>query len=523
MSNKILFGSEARAKLKEGVDLVFNSTAPTLGANGRNAVYNKWSRVPIITNDGVSIAREVEPEDMGALQGANLIKQVCEKTNDDVGDGTTTSVVLAHSMIEQGMKLLDSDKTVNPMKLRREMKKATDKVLAELDKMAIKVTTLEELENVATISVENPEIGKTIAKAIYDAGDTGIVYVNDSEEIGVTIEKVEGYQFQQGMITPYLLKDPNRMETVLNNAAVFITELQLLWTNEFSSMIKTLVEQNGIRDILIICDEIHQDVIKFAVMNQMKGNFNLSIVKKPIQKDYLEDIASIVGANAMTQNKGFVHPKVEYCGLAKKVVINEKTTTIFIDESKKVASDDYILSLKVQEGLADNEVAKTKLQERIARLTGGVYMLNVGDKTEAESKYLRMKVDDAVNATKAAKEEGIVAGGGMALFNVSATLQGDTQGEFIIYKSCLEPLNNIVKNSGEDFSQISNSVGGDSGFNALTLGIEPDMIKAGIIDPVKVTKSAFSNAASFAGLLLTTEVLITPIPEPVDIKPKQVV
>jgi chaperonin GroEL len=521
MSNKILFGSVAREKLLEGIDLVYRAASCTLGAAGRNCVYNKWTRVPIITNDGVSIAREVEPEDLGALQGANLIKQICEKTNDEVGDGTTTSIVLAHSMIEQGIKLLDNDKLVNPMQLRREMKEAADKVIAELDKMAIKVTTLEELENVATISVESPETGKTIAKAIYEAGEHGIVYVNESTDIGVSIEKVEGYQFPQGMITPYLIKDPNRMETVLNNVPVFITELQLLWTNEFSNMIKTLVEKNGYRDILIICDEIHQDVIKFAVMNQMKGNFNLSIVKKPMQKEFLEDIASIVGANAMTKDKGLVHPKAEYCGIAKKVVVKEKNTTIFVDESKQVIADEYILSLKVQEGLAEDEVTKTKLQERIAKLTGGVYMLNVGDKTEAESKYLRMKVDDAVNATKAAKEEGIISGGGMALYNVVKPLMvsGMTKGEDIIYYSCIKPLVQIVENSGGIYNEVhAQIIDNKMGFNALTLKVEPDMIKAGIIDPVKVTKSAFSNAASFAGLLLTTECLIVPSPEPLQPK-----
>lgn len=522
MANKLLFGASAREKLFKGIDLVFKATSCTLGASGRNTVYNKWSRVPIITNDGVSIAREIEPEDLGELQGANLLKQVAEKTNDDVGDGTTTSIVLAHSMIEQGMEILNNDKSVNPMKLRREMKEAADKVLAELDKIAVKVTTLEELENVASISVESPEIGKTIAKAIFDSGDSGIVYVNDSEQIGVSIEKVEGYQFPQGMITPYLLKDPSRMETVLNNVPVFITELQLLWTNEFSNMIKTLVETNGFRDILIICDEVHQDVIKFAVMNQMKGNFNLSIVKKPMQKDYLEDIAAIVGANAMTLNKGFVHPKAEYCGLAKKVVVKQNNTTIFLDSSRFVAVNEYVENLKSQleNSEVNDVVGKTKLGERIARLTGGVYMLNVGDKTEAEAKYLRMKVDDAVNATKAAKEEGIVAGGGMALYGIVSGL--NTKGAEIINIACDTPLKQIIKNSGEDYLNITDKIKSGGGFNALTLQIEPDMIKVGIIDPVKVTKSAFSNAASFAGLLLTTEALITPLPEFDTTKPKVV-
>ncbi len=525
--NYVLKGNEARQKLLAGIDTVHSTVAPTLGANGRNTVYNKWSRVPIITNDGVSIAREVEPEDLGELQGANLLKQVSERTNDEAGDGTTTSIVIAHSMITNGIKLLsDPSKKVNPMKLRREMIAATEKVIDALKASAQKVTTLEELEQVATISVESEEIGKIIAKAIYDAGDNGIVYVNDSEQIGVSIEKGEGYEFAQGLITPYLIANPDKMETVLENPAIIITELMVNASQDFYDLVSWITKST--KDILLICDEIHPDMIKFAVLNMAKGNFRMMIVKKPMQSEFLEDIASLTSTFALSQNKGKIKYVPQYLGGARKVVVTMKDTKIFDGNGKngtRMVEDftipdinSHIENLKVQLESAD-EVLKTKLQERIAKLTGGVYMLNVGEKTEAEAKYLRLKVDDAVNATKAAKEEGIVAGGGMALFKISSILMDDnTDGASIIYQACLQPLATIVSNSGADFTEIANEVNNsDKGFDALTLEIVPNMIAAGIIDPVKVTRSAFQNASSFAGLLLTTESLIVPIPEPKEV------
>ena len=527
MSNKLLFGDEARAKLKAGIDLVKNAVAPTLGANGRNTVYNKWSRVPIITNDGVSIAREVEPEDLGELQGANLIKQVSERTNDEAGDGTTTSIVLAHSMIEEGMKLLDNDKTINPMQLRREMKDATEKVLEALKESAVKVDTLESLEHVATISVESPEIGKTIAQAIFDAGDNGVVYVDESTNIGVTVEKLEGYQFGQGWVSPYMVNNTTSMQSELENTYVLCIEAPLHMTNEFIKLVDTLnaaAENENIRkSLLIIGDEINPQVIAFANNNNIeflkrvpRHNLWITIVKKPMQAHSLEDIAVVVGATAMTKDSGLLKPDVRYLGRCSKVVVKKDVTILFTDTSAKYNIDIHINDLKSQIENSTNDIDKTKLQERIAKLIGGVYMINVGEKTEAESKYLKMKVDDAVNATKAAREEGIVAGGGMALFNASRLLMDDkTDGASVIYQACLSPLKTIIDNSGENYTDIFNEVENSTkGFNALTLQIEPDVIAAGIIDPVKVTRCAFANASSFAGLLLTTETLIIPIPQP---------
>lgn len=542
MPNIIRFGKEARAKLFEGFDLVFKTVAPTLGASGRNVVYNKWSRVPIISNDGVKAAREVEPEDLGARQGANLIKQVSEQTNDDVGDGTTTSIILAHAILEKGFELLnDPNKKINPMQLRRQIADATKKVLEALKESATEVTTLESLIQVATISVEDAEIGKQIATAIFDAGQQGVVYVNESQEPGVSVEKVEGYQVPQGMISPYLITDTTKMETLFYNPVILITELQLQFNDDFRNFIALITQ--GVpaknippitKDIVIFCDEIHPDVIKFAALNlypkdpmtgqQKPPKFRMSIIKKPMQGNSLEDLAALVGGEVMTNEKGRIKYDLKSLGTAEEVIIKQKSTTIFRGGGlKKTFSeggvvsvfDTHINNLKSQGEIETDEIAKTKLHERVARLTGGIYLINVGENIEAEDRYLKDKVEDAVAATKAAREEGIVSGGGTALFRLASMFNGsEIEGERIIGYACIAPLVQIVKNSGEDFGNIALSLSSkDSGFNALTREIESNMIEAGIIDPVKVTRKALENASGFAGLMLTTETLITTLPE----------
>lgn len=527
MSNTVLFGQDARNKLKAGIDVVAKAVGSTLGASGRNGAYNKWTRVPIISNDGVSLAREIEPEDLGELQGANLLKQVSERTDEVAGDGTTTSIVLAHSMITQGIEMLnDVSKNVNPMKLRREIIEASKKVVNALETSAIKTDDSIKLAEIATVSVESPEIGQTITDTILNAGDDGIVYVNDSDKIGVSAEKVDGYQIPAGLISPGMVTDLDRMEAVLNNPVVLVTDIQVHLNEDFLRFLGEVTKVN--KEILLICNEFHPDVLKFAIANKVKGNFKMAIVKKPMQIDYLEDVAALTGGFAMTDEKGKLQYKVEYLGSAKKIVVKQFTTTIIggagltgvkmIDGTMTVDGKTYIETLKKQYENSDNEIIKTKLKERIARLTENVYMLNVGDRTEAEQKYLRMKVDDAVNAVKAAREEGIVAGGGIALFQIAKDFlepnEGITYGEKVVYNACFEPLRKIVENSGEDYEAIvATRVGKEAGFNALTLNMESNMIGAGIIDPVKVTKSAFTNAANFAALFLTIEFQVIPNPE----------
>jgi len=511
-------GKEAREKMLAGMKEVFEDAKVTYGANGRNVVFNKWTGMPVASNDGENISDEVIPEDLSERQGADLLKQVARNTNTELEDASTATIMDSYLLARKGADLINENPKISPMRLRKEIKEAAKKVIEEVKNSVIKINDISDLENLAITSVEDPEFGKAIAKAIFEAGDNGIVYINESQKNGVSVEAVDGYQFQQGMITPYLIKDVDRMQTVLENCAVFVTELQLLMTNEFLKLIGDCVA-NGKKDILIVCDEVHQDVLKFAVMNMLQGKFNLCLVKKPMQKEYLEDIASVVGAKAMTQNKGLLHPKFEYCGLAKKVVVKEKTTTIFFDESKIDTVNNYVQSLKSNlENLEEfDEVGKTKLEERIARLTGGVFMVNVGAKTEASLKHLRDKVDDAVNSLKKVwkrKDDGVVLGGGMALYNAGKQLLGNseqlTNGEKIVYEVCKSNLMQMLENGGEDVGAMIEKINAGGGYNALTMEYEADMFKAGIIDATKVICTSFTNSADFAADFVTYEVLISP-------------
>jgi len=520
MSTKIFRGAEAREKLLAGMKEVFDAVSPTFGGNGRNVVFNKWSGTPVASNDGENIADQVIPEDLSLQQGANLLKQVARNTNAELEDGSTATIINSYTLAKNGVEMLNSNTRISPMKLRKEMKDATEKVLVELKNSVVTLQTLEDLEKLAITSVESEEYGKIIAKTIYEAGDNGIVYVNEHKDIGISVEQDEGYQFRQGLLTPYLIKNPDRMETVLEDVAVLITDVQINFpTNEFLGLMEELVAKQGRKNILIVCDEIDPRLVKFAVQNMFAGKFNLMLVKKPMQKEYLEDIAAIVGATAMTGDKGMIFPKIEYFGNAKKVVLNMKNTTIFIDDSKITGAVGYVNDLKAQLAICEDEVSKIKLEERVARLTGKIFILNVGAKTEAALKHLRDKVDDAVNSLKKVwkvKDDGVVTGGGTALFKAGQKLlKGEnlTNGEFLIYHACSAPLLQLLRNGGEDDIILEKIEENGGGYNAITMEYEPDMVKAGIVDATKVISTSFSNASDFAGDFITYEVLITPLPE----------
>lgn len=519
MANITRFKQDARKKLLDGVTLVHDATAPTIGASGRNAAFNRWTGKPIITNDGISIANEVIPEDLGELQGADLAKQVMEEVNEEAGDATTTSIVLYKAFVEEGFyQLNDSNKNINSTKLKRQMTVAAEKVLQKIDENTQIVSSLEDLEKIAITSVEDEEKGKIIAKAIYDAGDTGIVYVNESNDIGVSVEKSEGYQFNQGLVTPYLITNFDNLETVLENPAVIITDVQVNLNEDFLKIISHITQTT--REILLICDEIHPDVVKFAVKNLSLGKLKMAIVKKPMQQEYFEDVAALVGAFGMSSSKGTLKFLPEYLGGAKKIVINEKNTTIFegngIEQTSKV-----IENIKKQIEETKDESVQIKLQERLARFTGGIYIINIGENTPAEQRYLKDKVDDAVNTTKKAKA-GYVVGGGVLLYNIANDLIGKSdnelnEGEQVIYHGCKQPIRKIIENAGEDveetLAKIDNFANDFAGYDALSLEVVSNMIEAGITDSVKSTKSAFTISSKSAGLLLTTETLITPIPQ----------
>lgn len=516
--NKTYFGSEARAVLKTGVDTIFNGVAPTLGANGRNACYVKWGIVPYISNDGVSIARKINPVNTGERMGADLIKQVSEQTNSDAGDGTTTSIILARSMIDMGMNLIeDATLKVNPMQLRREIEAASEKVLEELKKRSTPVSTITELENVATISVEDPEMGKIIAKAIDDAGDNGAVFVEESTVPGISAKKEEGYEFAQGAISPGMITDFDKLQTVMEDVVVLVTEMQLNWSTPVQQFFDQILQQ-GKRNILIVADEVHPDVIRFASTNTQNKKFTCVIVKKPMQAEMIEDIAKITGAMPMTKDKGVINPKYEYLGTAEKVIIKrDKTTTIIGGALSEDGLEKYVASLKSQiEGLEASDPEIKRMGDRIAKLTGGIQILSVGAEIESDLKYLKLKVEDAVNSTKAAREEGIVAGGGSVLAHIAYDLFIDgsvlTNGEKVVREACMAPFAQILKNSGEE-KDLMDWTKPNAGYNALTLSFLDDVVAAGIIDPVKVTRSAFRNSSKLAAIFLTTEVVIEDIPE----------
>lgn len=518
MATKQLFGNDARKKLLDGKVIVNKTVAPTLGASGRNVAYSKWNGRTTISNDGLLSAMEIDPEDEGEKQGADLSKQVMNEVNEEAGDATSTTCVLDTEISIQGVYILDDlSKKINSTKLKNQIITASKKVIAEISAAKISTDSLEDLEKIAITSVEDPEIGKTIAKAVHDAGENGIVYVDESNEPGVTVEKSDGYQIPAGLISPYLLTNYDKIESVLENPAVLITDILVSFNEDFMNLIKTITSKT--RDILIICDEFHPDVVKFAVKNIQAGNFRLMIVKKPMQKEYFEDIASLVGATTMTNQKGVIKYSADYIGSAKKIVITPKTTTIFegggIEQTAK-----EIESIKVQIEETKDEGEKTKLQERLARFTGGIYVINVGAKTPAEQKYLKDKVDDAVNATKKAKG-GYVAGGGVTLYNIAKKLISESNeindGELVVYTACQKPIRQIIENSGEDVNETLKAIdaieGKLGGYDALALKVVPNMIDAGITDSIKSTLSSFSIASSNASLFLTIETLIIPIVE----------
>lgn len=516
MATKELFGNDARKKLLDGIVLVNKTVAPTLGRSGRNVAFNKWNGRTTISNDGLLSAMEIDPEDEGEKQGADLSKQVLNEVNEEAGDSTTTTSVLYTKISELGIAVLDdTSKKINSTKLKNQINEARKNVIDEINAAKISTDSLEDLEKIATTSVEDYEIGKTIAKAIHDAADSGIVYVDESIEVGVTVEKSEGYQIPQGLLSPYLLTNYEKVESVLENPAVLITDILVSFNEDFINIIKTITSKT--RDILLICDEYHPDVLKFAVKNLQAGNFRLMIVKKPMQKEYFEDIATLVGATAMTNQKGIIKYSPDYLGSAKKIVINPKTTTIFegagVEQTTKEVEN---IKSQIEDTKDENE--KSKLQERIARFTGGIYVINVGAKTPAEQKYLKDKVDDAVNATKKAKG-GYVTGGGVTLYNIAKKLESSTvvtEGGAIVYEACKAPIKQIIENAGEDVDETLAEIDAlnlpFAGYDALELKVVPNMIDAGITDSIKSTMSSFSIASSNAALFLTIETLISPIP-----------
>jgi chaperonin GroEL len=535
MAKQVLFDQEVRARLKKGVDTVANAVRVTLGPKGRNVALGKSWGGPTITNDGVSIAKEISLADKFEDMGAAIVKEVATKTNDKAGDGTTTAVVLTQAIIHEGLK--KTSMGANSMMVRRGIESAAKDAVEELKRIAKPVKNKAEVRQVATISAESEELGETIADIVEKVGKDGVVTVEESQSFGIESDFVEGMEFDKGYVSAYMMTNPERMEAEVKDAPILITDKKISAVKDILPLLEKIA-QSGKRDLVIIADDVDGEALATFVVNKLKGVFNVLAVKAPgygdRKKEMLSDIAVTVGGQVISEDLGLSLEKAELnmLGRANRVVATKDSTTIVGGKGKKSDIEKRVEQLKVQLENTDSKFDKEKLQERIAKLSGGVAVLRVGAATETEMKYLKDKIEDAVNATKAAIAEGIVPGGGATLAKVAAKLQknldnaskqGDefAAGYSILVQSLTAPFRQIVRNAGREDEMVllaevsSNNM---KGFNAATEEIV-DMIEAGVIDPVKVTRSGVENAASAAAVLLTTEAAVADIPEEKKVAP----
>ncbi len=529
MAKQILFNEEARAALKRGVDKLANAVKVTLGPVGRSAVLDKGFGSPTITNDGVTVAKEVELEDKNENAGAQLIQEVASKTNDVAGDGTTTAVILAQAIVSQGLKNVVAG--ANPLLIKQGIDKGVEIIIKELkEKIAHPVSTKEEIQQVASVSANNVEIGKIIAEAMQRSGKDGVITVEESQSFGLELETTEGMQFDRGYSSPYMITNTEKMSAEFDNPYILITDKKIGVINEILPLMEEMA-QAGKKDLVIIADEIEGEALATFVVNKIRGAFNVLAVKAPgfgdRKKEMLEDIAVLTGGRVITEEVGLKleNTKLKDLGQARRVIATKDDTTIVDGKGKKQEIENRIADIRKDLDLSDSEFDKEKLQERLAKLAGGVSVIKVGAATETEMKERKFKVEDAVNATKAAQEEGVVVGGGVALIRClpaldEIRLKGDEAvGVDILKRALKEPLEQIANNTGKMRGSvvvqkvIENK--GNFGYNAATNEFE-DLVAAGIVDPAKVTRSALQNAASIATLLLTTEVVITDKPEKED-------
>jgi chaperonin GroEL len=532
MAKIIIFNEEARKALKRGVDAVANAVKITIGPRGRNVVLDKSYGAPAITNDGVSIAKEITLPDKFENMGAEIVKEVANKTNEIAGDGTTTSVILAQAIINEGLK--HATMGVNAMSLRAGIEEATAKVVSILGQIAKPIKNKEEIRQVATLAAESEEVGIIIAETIEKVGKDGVITVEESQTFGVDSEVVEGLEFDKGYVSPYMITNPERMEAEYKDVPILLTDKKISGVKEILPLLESLA-QSGKKELVIIADDVDGEALATFVVNKLRGGFSVLAVKAPgygdRKKEMLEDIAITVGAKVVSEDLGIKleNAAVDMLGRASKVLAGKENTIIIGGKGGKVAIDKRIAALKKQRETLDSKYDKEKIDERIAKLSGGVAVIRVGAATETEMKYLKLKIEDAVAATKAAIAEGIVAGGGSALIRVIKKMRLEKSKEFatpeialgydIVLRSLESPLRQIVLNTGNAdgsvaVEKIMNSEKENAGFNAMTEKFSDDLIKEGIIDPVKVTRTALQNAASAAGMLLTTEVAITDEPEP---------
>ena len=525
MAKEIKYGAEARAALEAGVNQLADTVRVTLGPKGRNVVLDKSYGAPLITNDGVTIAKEIELEDAFENMGAQLVKEVATKTNDVAGDGTTTATVLAQAMIQEGMKNLEAG--ANPIVLRRGMKKATEKAVETIAAMSSKVTGKDQIAKVASISAGDESVGNMVADAMEKVSNDGVITIEESKTMQTELDLVEGMQFDRGYISAYMCTDMDKMEAVLDEPYILITDKKISNIQEILPLLEQIV-QSGSR-LLIIAEDIEGEALTTLIVNKLRGTFNVVAVKAPgygdRRKEMLKDIAILTGGQVISEEVGLElkDATMAQLGRAKSVKVKKENTVIVDGEGNKEEIQARIGQIRAQLEETTSEFDKEKLQERLAKLAGGVAVIRVGAATETEMKEAKLRMEDALNATRAAVEEGIIAGGGSAYIHASKevaklaeTLEGDEKtGAKVILKALEAPLYYISANAGLEGAVIINKVkesAPGTGFNAATEEYV-DMVEAGILDPVKVTRSALQNATSVASTLLTTESVVANIKE----------
>lgn len=532
MAKQIAYGEDARKRIRTGLDKVARAVRVTLGPKGRNVVLAKPYGGPTITNDGVSIAKEIELPDPYEQLGASLVRQVAEKTNDTAGDGTTTSTVIAAALAREGLKFVETG--INPVGIRRGMEAAKDEVVDTLRKSSKKITSKEEIAQVATISAESEEMGRMIAEVIDEVGKDGVVTTEQSNTLGLTKEVVEGMSFDKGYISPYMMTNAESQTAEIENPAILLTDRKISAVNDIVPILNSLA-QAGKKDVVIVAEDVDGEALTTLVVNRLRGTLNVLAVKAPEygdnRKAMLEDIAVLTGAQVVSEAKGM---KLEattlaMLGSASKVISSKDDTTIVGGKGKRKAIDARVAEIRTLADRSESDYDREKLRKRVAKLAGGVAVIRVGAPTEAELTYMKHKMEDAVAATKAAIEEGIVAGGGTALAKAAASVsaarakRGGEGHEFgagydALLRALTEPLRQIAANAGEEdpavvLNRVIEGKGANFGYDASANRYVDDMVKAGIIDPLKVTRTALENAVSVAALLLTTEAAVSDIPE----------
>jgi len=524
MAKQLIFSDEARRSVLEGASLLAKAVKVTLGPKGRNVVIDKKYGAPAVTKDGVTVAKEIELKDAYANMGAQMVKDVASKTNDVAGDGTTTATVLAEAIYREGLKNVTAG--ANPMELKRGIDKAVAAVTEELTKMSKKVSSREQIAQVATISANGDStIGDIIADAMDKVGKDGTITVEEAKAMETTLDVVEGMQFDKGYISPYFVTDAEAMEAVLEDCYILINEKKISNLNDMLPVLQAVAKEG--KQLLIIAEDVEGEALSTLVINKMRGSLNVCAVKAPgfgdRRKAMLQDIAILTGGTCITEDLGIKLENVttKELGKAKRVTIDKENTTIVEGAGKASAIQGRVAQIKREIVETTSDYDREKLQERLAKLAGGVAVIKIGAATEVEMKEKKDRVDDALHATRAAVEEGIVAGGGVALIRAAKAVAGlklagdEAIGADIVVRAVAEPLRQIAANGGYEGSVVVQKViglKGAEGFNAAT-GEYCDMLKAGIIDPKKVSRSALQNAASIAGLMLTTECLITDIKE----------